>query len=189
MTEKDKLRGCILKKMPQENRKLTLEFIKKINEKYAQDSEFRMAVQKAVRSLNVNYIYKDSVDGIDDILNSVNKLLVILGFVDNPAEAEKYNNKNKPRISRFAGGSFDVIQLRPYKNGAALVVFLEKRKKSQKYKTKEDVVGVTIRPVAQENELGGLMGNEPLIVSGTTDDVWTGVRGGVSSARHEQGGF
>lgn len=178
MTEKIKSRGYILTKMPKEKRELSLDFIEKIYERYEQDSEFQIAVQKVVKSLNFNYKYKDSVDGVDDLLGDVDELLVILGFTRTVADAEKYNDENKPRISRFAGGGFDVIQLKPYKNGVALVVFLEKRKKNQKHKTKEDVVGITVRPVAKEDKLGGLIGNEPLIMNGTTNDVWEGVSGG-----------
>ena len=120
------------------------------------------------------------MNAVEDILGNVNNLLIQFGFVKSLDDVKKNNRINKPKISKFIGGRLNVIQLEPYKNGAALVIFLEKRNQNDQ----GDKVGITIRPVAEEGEDGGLKGNilpETSVKDNNKDnEIWSNVSGGVA---------
>ena len=170
-------RGKIFTKIPENNRKTYEKFMKDIKNRTT-DEKYKAELQKIIKALRINCKYKDTVGAVDDILKNVNNLLVQFGFVDSIADTKINNKSNKTKISSFAGGRLDTIQLKPYKNGVALVIFIEKRRKNKR--KNEGYVGITIRPVAAEDKQGRILGNEPKTVVDEEGDVWKNVSGGVA---------
>jgi maltooligosyltrehalose synthase len=170
-------RGKIFEKIPNDLKDSYTNFMEGIKNRMT-NKKYKAELQKIIKALKINYQYKDTVDAVDDILNNINKLLVQFGFVDSIADTKINNKSNKIKISSFAGGRLDTIQLKPYKNGVALVIFTEKREENKR-KNKEEV-GITIRPVAAEDEQGKILGNESGMIIDKEEDAWRNVSGGVA---------
>jgi hypothetical protein len=90
-------------------------------DKYAKTQEKSATEwQKGKNLILIGYKYED----VNMICEGVDNLLVLLDFAQSKLlEGKGIKNANKTRISRFVGGFLNKIQLRPFKNGVALVIW------------------------------------------------------------------
>ena len=158
-------------------------FIDKNKLKIRKDPHFQQELLKEKRSINIGFEYSD----VGIVLDAVNNLLMKFGFVRSVRilQGRAIKSKNTFLITGLITDRLQKIQLRPFKNGVALV--LKKRLVgNRKMNKKEIVIGIGLEFAKEEDDSGNVM--EGFVWRGSGDglhkknkrdenqDVWSSVR-------------
>jgi len=162
----EKINQKPVNQLPETLKRRVVIFIEQIRSRIKKDSIFKQEILKYKNEIKVGYKHSD----VEIILNGVNNLLLQFKFVSSIKllEGRAIKQKNNSIISRFVGENLDIIQLRPFKSGVALILKKEIQFNKQTQK-KEEIININLSIACDENGVGEVLPN--VAWSGTIDGL------------------